>query len=59
MVMLLQRYAAQIGALIGITVAFAFVRYVPAPLWLAVPIGILLVYISIFLTGLAIGSLRR
>jgi hypothetical protein len=56
---LLGRYNAQTGALLGISAAFAFVRHTQVPLWLAIPIGIFLVYVTVFLVGLLIGYARR
>lgn len=58
MLSILARFTAPIGALLGLVLAFNFVRLTTMSLWLAVPVGIVIIYATVLVVGFAIGKAR-
>lgn len=56
---IIRQHPAQIGALAGIILAFAFVRNSTVPLMLAIPMGIAIIYLTVLAVGFAFGRLER
>ena len=58
MLSVLARFAAPIGALLGLVLAFSYIRETTMSLWLAVPVGIAIIYATVLVVGFAIGKAR-
>lgn len=55
----LTQFSAQIGAFLGVVLAFAFVRNTVMSLWLATPVGIAIIYLTVLAVGFVIARARQ
>lgn len=55
--LLYQQYGTQFAVLVGVVLAFTFVASTGLTLWVAVPLGIVIIYLTVLVMGLLFGYL--